>query len=94
MLLAVPPFDKHMSSMWEWDANHSIHMMHIDTSDVVAGKRVLKQGEIPEVSLFKSCFTIRFRIRMFFHNFFLNPYLLSYEENLTNNGEERIQFIS
>jgi hypothetical protein len=70
MFLAITSLHDHMCPMRQRDADHSVDMVHINASDVIPWVRVIKQGEVPEISSFEPCFSICFRIFVSFHNIF------------------------
>jgi hypothetical protein len=42
VFLAISAFHDHVRPMGEWDADHPVHMVHINTADVVPRERVIK----------------------------------------------------
>lgn len=74
MFLAVPAFHYHMRPVRQRDADHSIDMVHINTSNVIQRVRVIEQGEISQVSFFESCSSVCLGILVFFHSNFSRSY--------------------
>jgi hypothetical protein len=68
MFDAISSFCDHMGPMGKRDANHSIDMVHINTSYIVFWIGIIKQGNVSEFPFLEACLPIRFRIVVFFHH--------------------------